>query len=161
MSGNGEMSVRARGGRWSWCNITYCITYAAHNKLRHRELAAWRRAWIASWGWAFDRWRWWIYPHLMPRTWFKAEYRHLVSMRIPQHVNGYVFEDDGCYLGRIIERDGPWNMCCFQGDTEAECKESILDFIRTYAEEAGTVGDGWSIQWHDRLPTAADKAYTR
>ena len=103
----------------------------------------------------------WFYPHLRPRTWFKEEYRHLVSMRIPSRINGYVFEDDGCYVGQATEENGPWNLCCFQEDTEEECRETVLRFIRRYAEEAGTVSGSWSIQWHDYWPTAADKAYTR
>lgn len=161
MSSNGEMSVRARGGRWSWCNITYRIIYAAHNKLHHRELSAWRRVWIASWGWIFNHWRWWVYPHLMPRTWLRSEYRFLLGMRIPPQIHGYVVKDGDCYLGQVIEDNGPWSMCCFMEDTEEECKETVLHFIREWAERAGTMGDGWSIQWHDRLPTSADKAYTR
>ena len=73
----------------------------------------------------------------------------------------YVIQDGDAWIGQVIERDGPWSMCCFQEDTEDGCKEVIKDFIRTWAKRAGTIGNGWAIQWHHSWPEASERVYTR
>ena len=156
------MSVEARGGRWSWRNIEYRVTYCVWNSYRSRDLSWWRWWWIDSWSWIFYMWRTVIYPHLRPRTYAKHEYRFLLGMRIPPHINGFVFGDKTQgYCCHLIEHDGPWDMCCFQRDTVDQVKTTASHFVDKYAKEAGTIGDGYMIQCHEREPTAADKAYTR
>ena len=156
------MSVELRGGRWSWRNIRYRVQYLFHNKLRHRELSFWRKWWVNFWEWSFRKWKEWIYPHLMPRTYFQETYEFYLRLRVPPHLNGFVFGDDTeGYCVHVVEQGGPWDLCCFQGDTADEAWQEMVDELTYWAKEAGTVGENWTIVRHDHEPTSYDQTFTK
>lgn len=153
--------MKLRGGRWSWRNITYVVTYCVDNELRHRDLTFWRRWWIEGWGWVFHRCWWWVWPHLQPRTYARECYDFWLHLRLPSQINGFVWGDerDG-YCAEAIEANGPWRFCCGSGDTAEEAKKSLRDLLKWCDEEAGMQGSSYSIYWFNREPTNEDKSHT-
>lgn len=125
---------------------------------RWREQMWIRRFYYLFWDWIFRKWDQWVYPHLRPRTWFRKEYEHLVLMRVPEVVRAYVWggeDPDYGPIGAIHYPHNDHSLCCFGGwlgSTEDDVREGVEEFLSYYAEKAGTIGDGWTVEWFDHAP---------
>lgn len=108
-------------------------------------------------------WRSWLRPHLRPRTWERELRDFHATMRVPPLINGFLIEDHGPVVVHLIERDGPWDLCCLQGDTIEDAKREAMETLQYWADEAGTWSrsGSYSVLWHEREPTSEDKTYSR
>jgi len=145
-------------------SLAHRIKYLAWNG-RWNEQAQWRRWWVRTWDWFFNRvWGTWIRPHVFPRRWEREHHALNETLRIPQRVNAFLIEEDGRYCAHLIEDGGPWDLCCLAGqpDTLEETQEEVTRMLKYWAKKAGTWSrDGtYTVMWKHRKPTAEDRTYT-
>lgn len=128
---------------------------------REGRSGPWAKRWVYFWEPVFRSirraWRNGVRPHLMPHRHAREHYESWVDFRLPPRVEGYVWTEEGDgWIGifRYVDGPVPLELCCFQGETEEECKESIRDFLRDCEKNAGMYDRriGWGIAWFNEEP---------